>query len=192
VGQQCSALTKSELEQYYKLAEKTPKFVPSPDLSSTWDRAWEPVREIIYDESARGFGPPDELTEWAELCQLIQECEPRFLKRVGFPAVSTDIARRIAATAKKDCEDDQSYDDSDEYRGEAERLNEIHSAQESLRDAFPDCAGEIADALDTLESQSAQLEEQASEIEKPERDWDDDDRGPGIEVFDIHELFRDL
>jgi hypothetical protein len=92
----------ARLEQFYTLAERSSQYLPSPDLTSTWEAAWEEVRSVIYDSSTDSFSSPDELVEWAGLCDLIQKNEPRFLRRVGFPSVSAEAAGRIAKIAEMD------------------------------------------------------------------------------------------
>jgi|GEM_PF-3425030 len=187
-----AAIATEELEQYYQLAEMAEKYVPSPDLSATWDQKWDPVRDIVYDENTTAFVSPEELKEWSELCQLIQKNEPRFLRRIGAPLVLTDAIEKISNIAKNDGSDDPGFDEADEYRSEAERLNDICSALDALRSAFPAFDDELADAMNALRSNSTALTDRAAELEPPGEDWDDYSRGSDIEVFDINELFRDL
>jgi hypothetical protein len=88
---------------------------------------------------------------------------------------------------------DPDFHSPDEYTGEAERLNEIASALNSLKDAFPICADALEHALATLESQATEMQGRADDMALArEPDRDEEDRGPGIEMFDVHELFRDL
>lgn len=181
------------LEQFYALAEKSSQYLHSPDLTRTWEAAWEEVRSVIYDNATTTFGSPDELVEWAGLCDLIQRNEPRFLRRIGFPSVSDEAINRIAKIAEMEGQNDPDFHQPDDYKQEAERLTEIASALDSLHDAFPSYAGELEQASATLESQAQEMEGRGDAMEEArESHIDEEDRAPGLEMFDVHELFRDL
>ena len=188
-----SKLDTGRLEQFYALAERSSQYVPSPKLTTTWETAWAEVRSVIYDNSTTTFGSPDELLEWAKLCDLIQRNEPRFLRRVGFPLASTEAVSRIAKIAEMECQGDPDFRQPDEYKQEAERLNEIGSALDSLKDAFPTYADELEQAMATVESQADEMDGRGDAMEEArEPEQDEEERGPGIEIFNVHELFRDL
>jgi hypothetical protein len=183
-----------ELKQFYLLTELASRQVSSPDLTNTWEGYWGRTRDLLYEDPDSMFHEPETFERWAELLDVLQENEPRYLRRTGFPTASDDIVVKLLARATSDAELDLTLDDPDEYQTEADRLRSIASGLKHLKQALPKHRDEIDLAMIALTRQADRMEESASELghtqHEPEQDYRDS--GEGIEVFNIRDLFRDL
>ena len=97
-----------ELKQFYLLTELASRQVPSPDLTDTWEGYWGRTRDLLYGEPESMFNEPETFEQWAELLNLLQENEPRYLRRTGFPTASDEIMSKLIVRAAADAELDLS------------------------------------------------------------------------------------
>jgi hypothetical protein len=181
-----------DLRRFYELAELSSRHVPSPGLDSIWEDHWDKAREILYEERERPFKDPEEFTDWAELLNLIQKNDPRYLRRTGFLAVSDDAISRAIKYAEVDADMDLTFDEADEYREEAERLRRIAKAFGFLKEALPKHADAVEGTIAHLEAQIDRMDERAFEMRSSSDDTERDTESSGVEVFNLAELFADL
>jgi hypothetical protein len=181
-----------DLKRFYEAAEISADYVSSPSLDNIWEDYWERVRQMLYEGRDPTIRDPDELKDWAELVSLIKENEPRYLQRTGLLAVSGEIVTRLISLAEGSIDSASPFDESEEYRREAERVRGVVNALEFLRVALPKHGDELSRVIEKLDAEVDRLDDMAIQLRIPSDDDEEDISPSRIEVFNLRELFVDL
>jgi hypothetical protein len=187
-------LTASQLSSFYKVSVKAPGLVASPNLSHSWTNRFSLAEDAIKSHKELGSQlDGDGIADWAEMMLTLQQNEPRFLKKVGFPERHASVLDEILNIASEEVADDPDFDDPDEYFAEAERLRKLEAALADFKSLFGDRAVQISEVESAVHAQADHMEEEHER--KREREPDDSEwsheNGPS-DVFSITDLFRDL
>jgi len=166
------------LRAFYDLSKDSSQWVPSPNLTSTWDGAVESFREEL--ENCREKDLPYEGSYLVSLLDFIVLCgeqEPRFLRRVGWPecleAELGEALERIDGLASwvgdVGGEEANAQETMDNANSLSQSLAEAAEYAKDLKKRCEEIAQRLACEADGLEQRIAEMARQ----ESPEcDDWD--------------------
>lgn len=208
-----SSLSTEDFSAYCDASILLDPLAPIPKLASSWELHLDAMKEAIEDAENSYPLNPRPINKWVAFIAVVQDNEPRFLRVVGFPAKLTADIRRLIAIVDSELESELTGDSADDYSDEAQRLESLKSAIDSLIRLFPWQAEEkyrngydpdaiSADLTDLrkqlikysgkLGAKAKNLSKEAAELTSPEPDHDDDSHGRSEDYFDVDGLFSDL
>lgn len=179
-----------ELSAYCEVSIILDPLPPIPDVSQSWSAVLAEFK-LHADELAGGEMPdPEPLKHLVDLANVVEDNEPRFLRKVQFPAALK--AEAIALVdALTDYEVDEHWlDEAYEYREEAARLASLADFLAAFSDHFPSLSDQCSDIAERFTSLSQEFEEEAIAREF-EPDPDDLLKESAV-TFDVDALFIDL
>jgi hypothetical protein len=184
-------LTAGAVEAYAKASLFVSPLPGLPRLGTTWGALEYSVARELDDWETLGYLKYDSLREWARLALVIQENEPRFLRKAGFPEKYVGFLARFLELAENELKADAYGLSSSECRSESYHLTSIAETLEKLSNAAPAWRGNAGDLCDRLVDGARRFEERADELEEPEPEHEYEYAGSG-ERFDVDALFVDL
>jgi uncharacterized coiled-coil protein SlyX len=187
-------LTADKLSRFYKISVKAPGLIASPDLSQSWSSHFDLAEASVKSRNTQGLQlDADDIADWAEMMLTLQQNEPRFLKKVGFPSKYSSIVDEIITIASEEAVGDVSFDDPDDYYAEAERLRKLETALANFKDLFSEKASQIAETEKIVHAQADHMEEEHERHKDREpEDFEPQSESAPKEIFSISDLFIDL
>lgn len=208
-----SSLSTEDLTAYCDASILLAPLASIPKLTSSWKAHLDAMEETIEDAENDQILNPRPIRKWVAFTAVVHNNEPRFLRAVGFPWKLTGDINRLIAVIDSELDIDITDDSADAYSDEAERLESLKSALDTLIKLFPwKVEGKDHDGYDPhaisadltslrkqlikysgkLGDKAENLREKAAELTGPEPDHDDDSHGRSEDYFDVDGLFSDL
>ena len=208
-----SSLSTEDLTAYCDASILLTPLASIPKLASSWEFHLDAMKETIEHAENDQILNPRPIRRWVAFTAVVHNNEPRFLRVVGFPWRLTGDINRLIAVIDSELDLDLADDSTDDCSDEAERLESLKSAIDSLIKLCPwkveekdhdgyDPHAISADLTDLrkqlikysrkLGDKAEDLREKAAELTGPEPDHDDDSQGRSEDYFDVDGLFSDL
>lgn len=207
-----SCLSTEELSAYCDASILLTPLASIPKLAPSWKLHLDAMKEAIEGAEDRYLLNPRPINKWVAFVAVVQDNEPRFLRVVGFPEKLTADINRLITMIDSELDLELTGDSADDYIDEAQRLESLKSAIDSLIKLFPWKAEEkdhyeydphaiSADLIDLrkqlikysgkLSCKAENLREEAAVLTGPEPDHDDS-HGRSEDYFDLDGFFSDL
>lgn len=208
-----SSLSTEDLSAYCDASILLTPLASIPKLASSWELHLDAMKEAIEGAENSYLLNPRPINKWVAFIAVVKDNEPRFLRVVGFPEKLTADISRLIAIIDSELDLELTGDSPDDYIDEAQRLESLKSAIDSLIKLFPWKAEEkdrdrydphaiSADLIDLrkqlikysgkLGYKAENLREEVAELTGPEPDYDEDSHGRSEDYFDLDGLFSDL
>lgn len=208
-----SILSTEDLAAYCDASILLAPLASIPKLASSWERHLDAMKEAIECGENDQILNPRPIHKWVAFTAVVHNNEPRFLRTVGFPWKLTADINRLIAVIDSELDTELTGDSADDYSAEAERLESIKSAIDSLIELLPwkveekdhdeydlhaisaeltDLRKQLIKYSGKLHDKAEDLSETAAELTGPEPDHDDDGHGRSEDYFDVDGLFSDL
>ncbi len=205
-------LDTEDLLAYCEASLLVTPFIPIPNLEASWAAHLGNARAAMDDAENYPLSE-DPIRNWVRFTTAVNNNEPRFLRAKGFPIkMITDISRLITIV-DSEIHGTFSSESAEDYDTEAERLESITEAFDSLVKLLPwDVEEKVYNELDPraipldicrtrnrlitysgkMRGRIAYLKEMSAQLTPPEPDYDGEGHGGGNDFFDIDGLFSDL
>lgn len=208
-----SSLSTEDLTAYCDASILLTPLASIPKLASSWELHLNAMKETIEHAENDQILNPRPIRKWVAFTAVVHNNEPRFLRAVGFPWKLTGDINRLIAVIDSELDLDLTDDSADDYSDEAERLESLKSAIDSVITLFPwkveekdhdgydphaisadltDLRKQLIKYSEKLGDKAENLREKAAELTGPEPDHDDDSHGRSEDYFDVDGLFSDL
>jgi hypothetical protein len=166
---------------------------PLPKLDQCWQRCLSDLVNSLDSDSLVLLENPENLLNWVDLVETILANEPRFLERIRFQQITTELAReicrQIASEINADIEDDAITDTAANASVVSEQMEKLIELARLDRKDWQDVLDQLARRARVLEARSEELELARQEQEPDEDDsWEDE---VSLEI-NVEDLFRDL
>jgi hypothetical protein len=205
-------LQTDDLLAYCEASLLVTPFIPIPNLEASWAMHLENARTAMDD--AENYPLSEEpIRNWVKFMTAIDNNEPRFLRAKGFPIKMMADISRLITIIDSEIHGIISSESAEDYDAEAERLESIKEAFDSLAKLFPwDVEEKVYDEFDPraippdiarirkqlitysgrMRRRIDSLKESSAQLTPPEPDYDGEGHRGGDDFFDIDGLFSDL
>ena len=208
-----SSLSTEDLTAYCNASILLTPLASIPKLASSWKFHLDAMEAAIEHAENNHVLYPRPIHKWVAFTTVVHNNEPRFLSAVGFPGKLTADINRLIAIIDSELDIELDDDSADDYNAEAERLESLKSAIDSLIKLFPweveekdhdeydpnAISAELTNLRKQLIKYSGKLRNRATDLREtaagltgPEPDHDDDGHGRSEDYFDVDGLFSDL
>lgn len=212
-NKELAVLEADHLSAYSEASILVRPFPPIPNLETSWKTHLESMRSALADAENGAYLEPEPIREWIKFMTVVNNNEPRFLRAMGFPTKQTAEITRLVTEVDSEMGTIVSFDSTDEYDSEIERLSSIKDGLDSLVKLLPwesekkiyneddpqSIPPELSDLRERLIGYSAKLsrsiiflQDKSAELTPPEPDYDDGGYRGAEDYFDIEALFSDL
>jgi hypothetical protein len=208
-----------DLKFYFRLSEYLDPLPPTPQLSPCWEEHWSDGRRecesFDHEKLEVELGC---FLKWLELCELLREFEPRFLRQVKFPTAHASLCNDLLPQLASRLNIERDYDAADDYDEEQVAVDLIREIAEKAGALFGELEEVGSKIGEDAEAKAYQLKSAKKEFESQEAnstpsykssddpDEEEDTAGekkekrskaiyipqPQDQQIDISELFADL
>jgi hypothetical protein len=208
-----SSLSTEDLTAYCDASILLTPLASIPKLDSSWKFHLDAMEEAVEHAENNDVLNPRPLHKWVAFTTAVHNNEPRFLRTVGFPGKLAADINRLIAVIDSELEIELDDDSADDYNAEAERLESLKSAIDSLIKLLPweveetghdeydpnaipaeltDLRTQLIKYSGKLRNKAKDLSKTAAELTGPEPGHDDNGHGRSEDYFDVDGLFSDL
>ena len=181
-----------ELEAYRIASLALSPLPPSPTLDKSWEVTSNRFLEEIRSSKRTNYFFPDEVEEFIKLTAAIKNAEPRFLFQKGFPEQYRNNFEEVIELAVLAAAQGVHGDDADAVRTEGYRFERLASVVESILELFPDLQAERETLTESLKERAQEAESEASQLEPPEPEYEEEREFDAERDFDVDALFADV
>lgn len=157
----------SVLGAYFELSEQLMPFPQSPRLDLLWERTYESARVGVSNEGELTLKSSiDSIVSLIDLVDILERNEPRYLRQIGFPQNTTEMAKLFIEKARTRVPPDLSNTWRVHVGSEEVLLGRLIKITTWLARHFPEIGPDLACLLKTLKSEHARTKRHLEKLER--------------------------